>query len=93
MPSPSIARIRNLIRSLKYVVSLHGAEKMEDDYITVLDLENTILAGHIVERQKDQETDETKTVIRGRTFDGREAEVVVKISASGVLYIITLYLV
>jgi hypothetical protein len=52
-----------------------------------------ILAGTIVERQKDQETDETKIVIRGPTLDDREAETVVKIGLSGSLYVITVYLV
>ena len=73
--------------------SLHAAEELEDDDLTILDLENIILAGYIVERQKDQETNETKIVIRGRTLDGREAEVVVKIGLSGILYVITVYLI
>ena len=93
MPPSSIGRIRRLIRTLSYVVSLHAAEEMEDDGITILDLESIILTGIIVERQKDRETDETKIVIRGRTLDGRQAEAVVKIGLSGVLYIITVYLV
>jgi hypothetical protein len=38
---------------------------MEDDGFTILDLENIILTGTIVQRQKDQQTDETKIVIRG----------------------------
>ena len=92
MPLPSITRIRNLIRTLRYVVSLHVVEEMEDDDITILDLENLILTGHIAERQKDQKTDETKIVIRGRTLDRRQAEAVVKIGFSGILYIITVYL-
>ena len=64
---------------------------MEDDGFTILDLENIILTGAIVERQKDQETDETKIVIRGVALDAREAEAVVKVGLSGVLYIITVY--
>ena len=93
MPPPSIIRIRNLVRALKYVVSLHVAEELEDDDLTILDLENILLTGHIIERQKDHDTDETKIVIRGRTLDEREAEVVVKLGLSGILYIITVYLV
>ena len=65
--------------------------KMEDDGFTILDLENIILTGTIVERQKDEKTDETKTVIRGVALDGREAEAVVKVGLSGILYIITVY--
>ena len=66
---------------------------MEDDGISIVDLENIILTGHIVERQKDRETNETKIVIRGSTLDGRQAEAVVKVGLAGTLYVITVYLV
>ena len=46
---------------------------MEDDSFTILDLENIILTGTIIERQKDRKTDETKIVIRGVALDGRVA--------------------
>jgi len=91
VPPLSISRIRSLLRTLRYVVSLHAAEEMEDDGFTIIDLENIILTGNIVERQKDHKTDETKIVIRGLSLDGREAETVVKVGLSGILYIITVY--
>ena len=93
MPRLSIARIRDLERSLNYVVSIHAAEELEDDNLTILDLENIILTGRIVERQKDRETRETKIVIRGRTLGRREAEAIVKVGLTGILYFITAYLV
>ncbi|MGB5079631.1 MAG: DUF4258 domain-containing protein [Burkholderiales bacterium] len=89
----SITQVRDLVRSLNYVVSLHAAEELEDDKLTILDLENIVLTGRILERQKDRETRETKIVIRGRTLDGRQAEAVVKVGPAGALYIITVYLV
>ena len=89
----SIVRVRDLVRSVNYVVSLHAAEELEDDNLTILDLENILLTGRIVERQKDRGTRETKTVIRGRILDDREGEAVVKINLSGVLYAVTVYLV
>ncbi|MBI3915926.1 MAG: DUF4258 domain-containing protein [Betaproteobacteria bacterium] len=85
--------MRDLLRSLNYVVSLHAAEELEDDNLTILDLENIILTGRIVERQRDRQTHETKVLIRGRSLDGRAAEVVVKLGLTGALYIITVYLV
>jgi Domain of unknown function (DUF4258) len=91
VPPLSISRIRSLLRALRYVVSMHAAEEMEDDGFTILDLENIILTGTIVERQKDQKTDETKIVIRGFSLDGREAETVVKVGLSGILYVVTVY--
>ena len=93
MPRFSITRIRDLVRSLNYVVSIHAAEKLEDDNLTIVDLENVVLTGRIVERQKDRETREPKIVIRGRTIDGRETEAIVKIGLTGILYFITVYLV
>ena len=93
MPRLSITRIRDLVRSLNYVVSLHAAEELEDDNLTILDFENIVLTGRIVERQKDRQTHETKIVIQGRTLDGREAEAVVKVGPTGALYVITVYLV
>ena len=92
VPRLPITRTRDLVRSLNYVVSLHVAEELEDDKLTILDLENIILTGRIVERQRDRQTRETKVLIRGRSRDGREAEVVVKLGPTGALYIITVYL-
>ena len=92
MPRLSITRIRNLVRSLNYVVSVHSAEELEDDNLTILDLESIILTGRIVGRQKDRETREPKIVIRGRALDRREAEAIVKVSLTGILYFITVYL-
>ena len=92
MPQQSITRIRDLIRSLNYVVSIHAAEELEDDNLTILDLESIILTGKITERQRDS-TGEVKSVIRGRTLAGVEAETVVKIGPTGALFVITSYLI
>jgi hypothetical protein len=88
----SIIRIRELVRSLNYVVSTHAAEELEDENLTIVDLESIILTGQIVERQRDRETREVKSVIRGSTLDGLEAETIVKVRPTGGLFIITVYL-
>lgn len=67
--------------------------ELEDEDLAILDLENILLTGQIDERQKDRQTQETKIVIRGRALDGREAEAVVKVGRTGILFIITVYLV
>ena len=36
----TIAHLRHLIRTLSYVVSTHAADELEDDNLTILDLEN-----------------------------------------------------
>jgi hypothetical protein len=48
MARASIARLRHLVRTLDYVVSTHAAEELEDDDLTILDLENIGLAGEII---------------------------------------------
>jgi len=74
------------------VVSIHAAEELDDDNLTILDLENIILTGKIIERQRDRQTREVKCVIRGFTLDDLEAETIVKIGRTGRLVVITVYL-
>lgn len=87
----TISRIRDCIRSLNYAVSLHAAEELDDDNLTIFDLENIILTGEIIERQRDRKTREVKLVVRGSSLEGIEAETVVKFGPSGALFIITIY--
>ena len=54
MTQVSIAHLRQLIRTLSYAVSTHAADELEDDNLTILDLENVVLSGQIVERQRDR---------------------------------------
>jgi len=93
VPRLTISQLRNLIRSLNYVVSIHAAEELDDDNLTILDLENIILTGKIVERQRDRHTSEAKYVIRGFTLNHIEAETIVKIGPTGRLVVITAYLI
>ena len=91
MAQPSISRIRDCVRSLDYVVSLHAAEELDDDDLTILDLETIILSGKITERQRDRKTREVKLLVRGRTIEGRAAETIVKLNQIGTLLVITVY--
>ncbi|MFT3818503.1 MAG: DUF4258 domain-containing protein [Rubrivivax sp.] len=92
MAQVSIAQLRHLIRTLAYLVSAHAADELEDDKLSILDLENIVLTGRIVERQRDRLTREVKYVIRGRTLAGNAAEVVAKVGLGGRLFVITVYL-
>ncbi len=67
MANATIHDLRQLIRSVNYVVSTHAAEELEDDQLTTFDLENIILTGAIVERQRDATSRETKYVVLGST--------------------------
>jgi len=67
-------------------------EEIEDDGLSILDLENIILTGQISECQRDLQTREIKCVVSGFTRDGRHAKAVVKIGFARTLIVITIYL-
>jgi hypothetical protein len=92
MTQVTIAHLRYLIRTLTYVVTTHAADELEDDNLSILDLENIILTGQIVERQRDRATRETKYIVQGVTLQGDAGEVVAKVGHSGKLVIITVYI-
>ncbi len=87
----TITQLRHLIRTLNYVVSTHAAEELEDDDLSILNLENIILTGKITERQRDVQTREVKYVVSGSTLDGSHAQTVIKVGFTGKLIIITAY--
>ena len=92
MAQATISHLRQLIRSLRYVVSTHAAEELEDDNLSILDLENIVLTGQIKERQRDLQSREVKYVVEVITLDGSAAEVVLKVGFGGRLVVITVYL-
>ena len=47
MQHPGIAQLRALVRSLNYVVTTHAADELDDDHLSILDLENIVLTGTI----------------------------------------------
>jgi hypothetical protein len=92
MAQTTISHFRHLIRTLNYVVSTHAAEELEDDHLSILDLENIILTGQVAGRQRDGQTREVKCVVAGITLDSASAEAVVKVGFTGKLIVITVYL-
>jgi len=72
-------------------MTLHAEEEMNNDDLTIYDVESGILTGKIVERQRDRETAELKYCIVGQTLSGDEVEVITKMSPTGKLVIITIY--
>ena len=92
MVKATISHFRHLIRTLNYFVSTHAAEELEDDHLTILDLENIILTGQVAARQRDSRTREIKYVIKGITLHGESAEAVIKVGFTGKLFVITVYL-
>jgi hypothetical protein len=84
--------MRAMIRGGDYVMTTHADEEADADELSVFDVENAVLSGAILHRQKDTETDEWKYLIRCESIADRQVTVVVKVGASGkILYIITAY--
>lgn len=84
--------MREKIRLRQYVMTIHADEEMDDDNLTIFDVENAILTGSIFERQKDIGTAESKYLVRGKTVDEIDTIVVVsKFGFTGNLIIITVY--
>jgi hypothetical protein len=73
-------------------VPFHAANELDDDEISIFDVENIILNGTVVERQRDAKTRERKYVIGGETLDGKAARCVVKIGPTGKVVIITAWI-
>ncbi len=86
-----LKEMRDKIRERKYVMTIHGEEEMNNDCLSIYDVESGILTGKIMERQKDRTTAEWKYKIIGKALDSREIEVIAKLSPTGKLVIITVY--
>ncbi|MFV9644973.1 MAG: DUF4258 domain-containing protein [Desulfobacterales bacterium] len=86
-----LMRMQEAIRNRQYIMTLHAEEEMEDDNLSIFDIESVVLTGKIIERQKDQITKEWKYLIEGKSISIGLAIVVAKLSITGKLVIITVY--
>ena len=71
---------------------LHAEEEMTNDDLSIFDVERAILTGEIIERQRDKATGEWKYLVRGQTLNGADAIVITKLSPTGKLVILTVFL-
>ena len=83
--------LRERVRDRRFVMTVHAEEEMDEDGLTVFDLERCILSGKIVERQKDREAGDWKYLVRGATLADEEAIVVCKMSPTSKVVLITVY--
>jgi hypothetical protein len=73
-------------------MTLHAEEEMEEDGLSILDVENALLTGSVVGRQTDPRSKERKYLVRGRSVeDTRTVVVVVKFGPTALLVILTVY--
>ena len=61
-------QLREKIRTRQYVMTVHADEEMDEDELSIFDVESAILSGKIVERQKDQSTGEWKYLVKGERW-------------------------
>ena len=87
-----LKEMRDKIRKLEYIMTIHADDEMNDDCLTIFDIERCVLTGRILERQKDKDTSEWKYRINGQSLSDNEVEIVAKISPTGKLVIITVYM-
>jgi len=88
-----LRQMRERIRTRRYVMTVHSEEEMDNDNLSIFDVERGILTGRIVERQQDRATAEWKYLVEGETVVGDPVIVVAKLSVTAKLVIITVYLV
>jgi hypothetical protein len=86
-----LKQMRERVRTLQYVMTLHAEEEMSSDELSIFDVEQAILTGEVIERQKETETGEWKYLLRGKSLDGSNAVAVCRLSPTGKLIIITVY--
>ena len=86
-----LIQIREKIRTRQYVMTIHAEEEMDEDGLTIFDVESIVLSGSIAERQKDTSTGEWKHLIKDETLSGSPAIVVTKMSPTGKLIFVTVF--
>lgn len=86
-----LKRMREKVRTRQYVMTLHAEEEMDEEDLSIFDVERGILRGDIIERQKDRTTAEWKYLVKGQTLGDDEVFVAAKLSPTGRLVIITVH--
>jgi hypothetical protein len=86
-----LGRIKEQIRLRRYVMTIHADDEMDEDGLSIFDVERGILTGEIIERQKDQDTGEWKYLVQGQTVAGDVVVLVTKLTPIGKLVIVTVY--
>ena len=72
-------------------MTLHADEEMDEDELSIFDVESVILSGKIIERQKDQNTGEWKYLVKGESLTGESVVTITKIGPTDKLIFITVY--
>jgi hypothetical protein len=88
----TLQRLRQSVDEQQYRISSHANEEMSEDQLTTEDIEAITLRGRIVRRHK-RDPRGTRYEVAGSTIDGRRAHIICRFLPSGVLLIITAFVV
>jgi uncharacterized DUF497 family protein len=72
-------------------MTMHAEEEMDDDGLTIFDVERALLTGEIIQRQKEHQTGEWKYLVKGQTLTDDQMVIVTRLSPTDKLVIITVY--
>jgi len=86
-----LRRMRDLVLDQQYVMTYHARQEMNEDGLSVFDVEQGIITGEVVERQRDRATGGWKYRILGETIEGDSMELVARFSFSGRVVVLTVY--
>ena len=68
-----LKQMRERVRTRQYVVTLHADEELDDEGLSIFDVERCILIGEIIERQKDRATAEWKYIVQGQLMGNKQS--------------------
>lgn len=86
-----LKRMRELVRTGNYVMTLHAENEMDADGMSISDIENIVLTGRMTHRQKDRVSGQWKYLVTGESLTRDSATTVAKIGPSGTLVFITVF--
>ena len=86
-----LKRMRELVRTRQYVMTLHAEDEMDADGLTIYDVESAIFTGQITERQRDRASAEWKYAVRGQSLSGDAVTVVARFGPTGKSVFITVF--
>lgn len=86
-----LRQIQASVRDGRYVMTLHAEEEMNDDDLSIFDVEAAILSGAIAERQRDHRTGEWKYLICEPSTTKVMVEVATKLRPNDLVVILTVY--
>ena len=91
MQDAELKRIRELIRTRQYVMTLHAEDEMDADGLTIYDVEHAVLTSHVTSARKIALQGEWKYLVSGESLAGASVTVVTKFGPTGKLVIVCLF--